>query len=441
MKHHLFFFVSCCLLSFAASAQSSWESLWYETPNGGSGSIVKAHSTSHNITYFTQSFPSGPRGSFVLSEPDIHYFKRGYFINGYFVNDFCILDNIVYFCGSNANATQAIIGWFHADALLNIQPCTYTYWLPSDVTSLNKIVAFKKNGTIHNACIGKYTYGNESYQCIFEADYNSATVNSAPSFLSYFFPAGNANYNTEWYSDIVVTDNYAAVIGERYDTENMILIRRMSINSSNPSTWDEFYTYGGLPPIEMAALPHATAMAGDTIALASLCSGSTGVSDFEIRVRFLNLSNCSMFRSQAIPIQDKADLFDMTYVPKNHSLMLSLPSGAECNLVRLSHLNAGNYTSWFVSMPGVSFPSICTSKNDLVVASNGWYLFAKQVSVNPLTYNSACYFADKIAVYSISSFPVVNSISNFLSYPIPSSRSILTFQLDPYDMNSSCISY
>lgn len=424
MSKKAFIFIFGCLFSLVATGQATWESAFEDIPNGKGLAITRALSSTESITYYAQNSGTSLRGIFEKKTIGTTSCDTIGFISGYVVHDFCIYGNTIYFCGSNSIETEAIIGYFDVSIFQNSGQ-TVNYWTLLDVTTLTKIVAFQRAGNnVECACLGlvRDQLSGQIYSSLLHIDISGPQ----PTFTAHYYGSNNTNNQfKEWYSDLVVTDNYVAVVGELKDPSRMIMIRRQSLNQSTVDWNPQFYYT--TPNNEMLALPKAVRMEGDTLALASLSLNSDGV--YEVRTRFVDLASMTMFRSQAFELHDKTDPIAMTYVPKNHSLIMSISIGGICNLIRMTHLQTVGYPTWYITTYSNNyFAGLCCLQNQYFLATSGRLNLYKDVSIDPSSTIVNCYQNGTIKVKIIpnligykahASIDTTSIIGNSANHPAP----------------------
>lgn len=391
----------CSILSWA---QSSHESAWFETIATGTNVITRARNTMQNITYLDEYVGGQYTGVFILSSTDVSSFRQCNFISNYYVKDFYVYNDTIFFCGSNLSSTQAIIGKIGVNDLFTSAAPSYRYFLPTDVRTLSKIAAYRLgDGRTHCLSIG--TMNNSSVstqpvQCYLETLSNAMSATS--SNISYNEYSGNpSSLPYEWYSDIVVTDNYVCIIGQQVATPPAkMMIKLCSL--SQPSTSFDSYCFTNTPATEMVHLPYATRMDRDTIAIASLCVQNNSTTNFETRFRFVDVNSMKMYHSQSYPLQDRSDIYAMTYVPDIRSVVVSQQISAECFFFPLLHNQIYAYDSWGIRHTSGCFYGLCANEGRYFIATNGTLWLSKDASVDPNTVSSNCYISDKHHVNIIS---------------------------------------
>ncbi|MBR1643749.1 MAG: hypothetical protein IJ684_00040 [Bacteroidales bacterium] len=398
MSKKAFIFIFGCLFSLVATGQATWGSAFEDIPNGKGLAITRALSSTESITYHAQINGTSLRGIFEKKAIGATSVDTINFVPGYVVHDFYIYGNTVYFCGSNPGATEAIIGYFDVSVFQNPgQVQNINCWTFPDATTLTKIVAFRRagNNNVECACLGLVR--DQSSGLLYHSLLHVDLTGQPSTFTAYFFGNGSLHFYTEWYSDLVVTDNYVAVVGELNTTSRMIMIRRQSLNQSTVDWNPQFYYT--TPNNEMLAFPKAVRMEGDTLALASLCLNSDGI--YEVRTRFVDLASMTMFCSQAFELQEKADPIAMTYVPKNHSLIMSISIGGICNLIRMTHLKTSGYLTWYITHSNKYFAGLCCLQNQYLLATSGNLNLYKHATIDPSATISSCYQNGTIKIKTV----------------------------------------
>lgn len=409
----MFIFV-LCFYTTLSWAQSSHESAWFETSTSGVNVITRARNPMQNITYLEEYVGGQYIGAFVLSATNGSSFSKIRFISGYRVNDFCIFEDTVYFCGDNRSETQAIVGKFAANDIMDASPDKYTYYHPWGYLYLKKIAVFRlANSSLQCLCIGKvniFQTGSPE-NCILRTNFQKDMSNPPLIYYTNFYIGNNNNgLPKEHYSDIVVSNHHVSIVGYQVGTPNLILIRRIPLSVPYIGYNNiELYLCPNTPSSEMFSSPHAVSMDGDTIAIASLCTRTSG-SGYETRVRFIDISNMKMLHSQSYTLSGQNDILAMTYVPDIRSVIISQQLNSDCKIFPLLHNQDYAYDTWGIRHHNSGcYMGLCTAENKYIVATDGSTWFSKDVSQDPNFVSHGCYVADKQHVDIITNLSYVKS--------------------------------
>ncbi|MBR1643829.1 MAG: hypothetical protein IJ684_00450 [Bacteroidales bacterium] len=421
-----FLFTVLCLCSVASFAQSDYESMRLKAYDGGGNTIIRTYKDVRSITYFSKVYNGVQTGYFLLPNINNTSASQVSFIDGYMVRDFCIDNDTIFFCGSDNFGTVGIIGYFDISNFSATNP-RYTYWVIDTVERLTKIVSYKLNGRKrHNLCIGMRRDSTEHFSCIIDADYSK--INFSGLFYSFHCYRDSTNsIPQEIYYDLVALSNYVAIIGLVDTPQRSMLLRWFSYNDYTPTPYLNNTNYFDSLPIihktlfdidpvtEMLSPAHATAMNGNTFAVASLCSQSALNTEFETRIRFLSFAGNAptMIGSQSVRVEEKSEPYSLAYMPYDNSLIISQIISSECSLFKLQPYATSNYNSWHIFDYSHSYSRICSINNgEYVLGTTGQYYLSKKVTIDPTSISvegpydtiqfTPCYYFNKLPVKVIN---------------------------------------
>ena len=358
------------------------------------------------------------------------------------IADIRILDNDVFFCGYDRNSKEAFLG--HAtisdieSQAPHIQLLNF-YVQPSLITRLWRLAAYTDyGGTIHLVAIGETWYSNTdvppyAYPCY------SYTSCDAQIIVEYTYQSGVFNYEGnlilhdvypyyEFPCDVVVTNNYVAVVS--FSAADELIIHRCSKNNVLGTFGNIFYY--NIPPGKVAF--YASKMNEDTIAVASVFNNGTGTDELQMRV--VNLMTMNMPCAQVFELQDKDDIYEMTYLPDIQRLVLLL-NQTYTPLTSLIHTFCfmRPYETVFpynmekiYDTNHLSFTSLDRLSSKHIVAARGDYWIMKDVSYNNPA--STCYVIEDQPVKELAmSMPLIRGhlfeSTSILDYSVPCNETYL----------------
>lgn len=381
MKKLFFFLTAFALL--AANAVAQPESMFGGRTVSMTGKVVRAWDAGGGIiSYYENSLGEGTVGLILsTSGTTINEFSLP---TGYHVADLRVVGNDVYMCGrlSDASGSQGIVMRFDANELATAVPVSLDVqtFTASDVSRLDRMAAYELSpGYFKVVAIGSYEeiiypYLNGMDVAV-ECDYRGGTCTSAQ-----FVTVGN-RVTLEIYEhlhDVVVTDNYVAIVG---NVTNILVLGvgdNISLRVGDKANVLQtmfvarpayYYVPSGDVPISVNI---ATAMDGDKIATACLSHDMGSPDKFRIQMRYFDLASRMMTNTQWTRIGLKVAPSELVFVPADNSVVmlgeLDFPSAGddECTFLFLEPLKTVPYTAYGMYRHGEPFMSATCFRNHYV---------------------------------------------------------------------------
>lgn len=352
MKTTIRLSVICIVLSVLSAttlnAQTPPDYALYGITPQTTTSIIRSYSSSEFISYYVD--PASGFGVICMSDiyGNMNYINLDF---GYEVYDMQIANKYLFMCGVYAPTYSAFLASVYIPDIASGGPATVKYQVSDNASDFYKMVAYEDAyGDTRVVALGNEYYGNSSYPSIFVNNnyekngvlYNSpySYFNVCPSYTctqnllfefinpqtrygvsSYNFIPVDDSYTEERIDDIVVTDNYVALIGRVHN------MSRLAIRSCDKNDVLGTYTTNCVSCIitdEGFSEYVCCAMMGDTIALATRGEYAIGSSvPHDTRIRTLDLVTKTITGSQAFSLNNYAsNPIDMVYVPDMHTLVL-----------------------------------------------------------------------------------------------------------------------
>lgn len=301
----------------------------------------------------------------------------------FLINDFRILNDTVYGCGTRLRDSiwRGTIIRFPVDNVRTAPNKSPNQYVEVDnTTSLTRMIVYKNDalgGTHHIVAIG--------YKEVVATPYSFKYGRMVDCKSNYY-----ANYQvrvrydngtwTEWYDDIVLTNNYVGIIGSVGNYT--ISLRRTPRFSSNIMTGliDTIYYYS-FNHIEPGSLQHATEMGTDSIATACYVVNSSG--QFRTHLRQFNLQTMSMLNGHVIATNTKSEPLELAYnrTRRTYLLLEQLPLGGSSSQYEyqiLTQLPSGTLGTKTYYVPSQGFESIASSTNNAEFILAGGNVFAQK---------------------------------------------------------------
>lgn len=243
------------------------------------------------------------------------------------VSDFDVLNDYVYFCGTDLTDGHTLLGYFK-EADINSQTFQATcFKLPLEFVKQIKVYldAVTQNiGVAING--GMYDHYEPDVFAVSESDLLVGQINGT-NFDYYTFsnPYGsypnliNIGFNYRiHYCDIVLTDDYIVSVGmDLYNAQDIILSR---IKKTNLGVCD-YLTINDPANLAVNTAPIVEKLEGNDVAFTSLYSDVFNNIHYA-RVYRYDMDNFINTGIQDVALQEKATLDDLLYLPYDQSLLL-----------------------------------------------------------------------------------------------------------------------
>lgn len=236
------------------------------------------------------------------------------------VSDFDVLNDFVYFCGTDLVSGGTMFGYFK-EADLNSQTFQATcFKLPLGFTSKIKVYLDEVTQKVGVAINGG-DYNQNNLFAITNSDLIVGQINGT-NFNYYRYDESHPNnigfnYSIRFF-DIVITDDYIVSVGmNTYNTQEIYLSR---IKKTNLGVCD-YLTINDPANLAVNTAPIVEKLEGNDVAFTSLYSDVFNNIHYA-RVYRYDMDNFINTGIQDVALQEKATLDDLLYLPYDQSLLL-----------------------------------------------------------------------------------------------------------------------
>ena len=346
------------------------------------------------------------------------------------ITDIRIVGGDIFFCGWNRSSRKGILGHASVNAIETTVAsisCQEIDWGISASTNIPwRLAAYiDVTGAFRVVAIGEMYYNLSSmpsapawfYSCtlpdyaachtffVLECNYSAGSF----SVVDCKFSCDHSRY--ERVDDVVLTDNWLAIITE-YPDKNEMIIHKCNKNNV-VGTFDPYYSYV-VPNNE--GVYHCCKMQGDTIALVALYQ-PWWTTTYETHMRTVDLASMTMTSAQGYPLLDKAEPEEIVYMPGYATLVLLQCQQFPSLAYHYAYVNWKPYTTppYYADLIYESgdnpFYSIDRLTLKYIAAAGGDYWMEKDVmSANP---SASCYTVD---VQKISPLGTASPVAGVYSY-------------------------
>ena len=333
MRKYLFTVLLAVLCSTAISAQINSEmgfildvpyTYSYSTP------LVRSVNETTIVAYYENDFNGVfvvmQQGSLTADTIELPQFQ--------YVYDFEIIGNTVYYCGEMPDASniydpreRALVGYFDISPFLNnnnngvntaVNYCKFEVE-NRDHNKLKKMIAYKDTqGDIYVMAIG------ESFLC----DQSNQPCHSGLDFFTIIqivpngFSVDVETFTSEYYHDIIETDNHAVLVGGDFNspTSHSICFRKLRKYNIPYTERDYLYRFN-LSNTEPLTFVYGTQIEESDRFITSTFGNINGTDGTIIRT--FNASNMEMMAAQFIPSPGgKTQPYELHYVPETGKVLL-----------------------------------------------------------------------------------------------------------------------
>ncbi len=439
------------LQTFNLNAQTYPDYILYGITPQTQTSIIRDYSPDQWIIYHVDAATSLG----VISLTDIsgnrNYIELDY---GYEVYDMQSWGDDLFICGQYAPTGSAFLASIPIPDIASGGSANVRYQVSNNASVLYKMVVYPDdNHNLRVVALGDEYYANNNYPSILvNNNYKSGGI----SYTTLFDPCASSSctqnllfefvnpqnyWNTTAYDfipvndrsaderidDIVVTDNFVALISRVSSFSTPILAIRLCDKNDVVNTYPFNINWCYIPD-EGHSKYVCCSMMGDTIALATRGEYILGSGvPYDIRIRTIDLYSMTMTGSQAFSLNNyMSDPIDMVYVPDKHTLVLLQ------DMIFPTNGSVNNYTFLFVEpyntfspvgtvivgptppnpapymakgiyeqVYGLSFSSIdWIEPLDCFLASGGDYWILKNLTTQPPS--PPCYITDYVDIHKIA---------------------------------------
>lgn len=358
----------------------------------GYSSLIRGYTSNKAIAYYS----SGGMYYFDLLIDATPIHNRVPIPGELMICDYQILDDQVYFCGENLTNNHAILGHFAIGDMggtvtfnINIKDVHSNIYNNDVLEVLTRLAVKQVNGAVRIMALGHMAGRDQTKPMrtvLFYPDYGNNNT-----YEVYEFPP-----NDECYMEVVVTEDYFAIVGFRSLLSETLSIRRQPVTYGVWNTYP-FNTRNYYPtPYACIDWLSATELDNNNIAVSSIYLDPTLTnSEARTQVYTISLVSTQMTHLQSFWIKWKADPMDMVYLPLIKKLVLVEPlyveNGASIpGFIYLDPYPTANYTA-FEHRQDNQFAtynlSRLTGKHFIAANSNRWF-YMNQPS---LSATATCY--------------------------------------------------
>ena len=380
-------------------------------------SSIYIHAQNYNrFTEVSEAYTSIIRSYPLVSHAEVAYtfdensgyieLRKGGAITGrvpvpldYKVKDMKLYYNLLYFCGEHRSmGFIAVANLNDIFSYLTIpnSPSTTTifytdisiYPYREFVSSLEKLVVYKdaddpfplyclNHANEHVVAIGR-NKDNPAYPewHTVHIKYNTLVMGTPPAYPSNYVSievlCDISSPSNEQLQEVLLTDDYVALVSYRYSTDEYILHRCEKYNIAN--TFPPIYKYNA-PQYEALSLIKGVAMEDNHIAVATLAAEDPIAGTFGIRIRNINLATMLMTNSQVLFLGEQKQDVEMAYNENKRKIVLMM--------YYLFNGNQYDMHSFFEIDPWTSFSYQSNAMYDItpthynsIYHSNGSYFIA-----------------------------------------------------------------
>lgn len=410
-------------------------------------SIVRAYSPTLAVIFYDGRTSPGIGNSLVLSSI-YGSFQKIKIPGNLTIFDMRILNNNVYLCGHDTISKQCFFAvvdindFYSSSATLKYRFVK----LPPPVPP-----ATLSNATLWRMQVYKDQFGNTKLVALGHYYYNSSCLIAPPTtspfcynylYTQLYFPNHhffmedfvlectdpmgatsvdiklvNSDYNNEHISDILLTPSYVAIIGQIFGTYTYSTATIHRCKKDNVlATFDNPYTF--TVPAEEGTIEYK----GCTVENDNIVMATTGCIDpsndvNDLRIRKVNLQSMTMSPSQAVSNIMKTEPIDMTFLPKDHTLVLlaqmNFPTSQPAYQFTFLNLypdknSTYNAKGLVETRAPHNYESLNTLRDSCYIATGGNYGIVKDVLNDDPT--PSCHFMDKTKVTILNDITIYPSI-------------------------------
>jgi len=355
------------------------------------------------------------------------------------IDDMRILHDTLYFCGMDWSNTSYLLGW--------LDLTTFVPSAPSVAINYRKIIIPPSQNVQMKFAVYTDSFGKTRFIALGSCRYDSnnpipplvpgmCPIAPVPTIYTYtlpytYFPGWtvsqedfvlecinpttatsldiklvNSASKNEHMSDIVVTDNYVAFVGNIFngDVFDTVTIHRCK-KDNVLSTFDNYYYF--IPPSVEGTIEYsACALDNDNIALVTTAVIDPVIDDFELRVRTVKLSTMTMPTAQRLPVEGKPIQIAQTYLYQVNKTMVHLsdfrfPPGQQYhNYTFVEFLpykgTAYHTTAFYERSFNRTYESMDVMRDSCLISTGGNYGFIKDIKHEDATSN--CYYYEDVYI-------------------------------------------
>lgn len=289
------------------------------------------------------------------------------------INDFRIINDVLYFCGTNNDSGKGVLGTFKVTELLNSvgTPVQIYYFDVLRTTDLNRIEAYIDPGTSNPrlAAVGYDRTGScGSWACGVWVDCEGLMPGVAPTSLTVFGSYYSAPDAEQWF-DVVSTDDWVVLVGCGYISgQQGIILRKFHKGYPTDPIINDIYFFQESETILEGG---AVSLRTNDIAVAYRGVRNIDVSDFT-KFRVFDIDRMLNINSQEYVVPYKSYLWELAYTETADRVVVlnDFPTPAFLsNFVYLIPYQSTGYTSVYAHDREWRFQSLTNLDGDFFVGS------------------------------------------------------------------------
>ncbi len=404
----------CIALSLQVQGQTYYDFVMGSTsvPYTHSGAIIRTIDPQRAVAYYS----SGRTHKLAVIDMNGTITETEY-PEEILINDIRVVGNDIFLCGWDTINYYGVLGYASVTSILSSTPSIdfQKINLGTDITLFIpwRLAAYIDNsGMFRMVTIGEMYYSSLStvppwfYPCsnsyylgchtffVLECTYSAGTF----SPVGCKFLCDSNRY--ERADDVVLTDNWLAIITQ-YPDKNKLIIHRC--NKDNVvGTLDTYHSYT-VPNYE--GMYHCCKMQGDTIALVAQYQPSW-TTTYETHMRTVDLASLIMTNATSYPLLAKAVPEEIVYLPEYATLVLLQCQLFPSSVFHYAYISLKPYTTppynadLIYEQGDNPFHSIDLLCHKYIVAAGGNYWIENNVmSINTST---ECYIVDQQPILPLS---------------------------------------
>lgn len=291
------------------------------------------------------------------------------------INDFRIINDILYFCGTNNGSSKGVLGTFKVTELLNSvgTPVQIDYFDVLRTTDLNRIEAYIDPGTSNPrlAAVGYDRTGScGPWACGVWVDCEGLMPGIAPTSLTVFGSFYSAPDAEQWF-DVVSTDDWVVLVGCGYISgQQGITLRKFHKGYPTDPIINDIYFFQESETVVWSET-RAVSLRTNDIAVAYRGIRNIDVSDFT-KFRVFDIDRMLNINSQEYVVPYKSYLWELAYTETADRVVVlnDFPTPAFLsNFVYLIPYQSTGYTSVYAHDREWHFQSLTNLDGDFFVGS------------------------------------------------------------------------
>jgi len=425
MKNRILILFALIVAAAAAGGQSlPYATVLLETnPLANGGGNIRSWTPTKAVIYYECPNGSSSTGFFAIIENGVATMQSLKCPPGFHACDFKILGDTLYFGGEVSG--QSVLGFFDIGEMEAGRQPQITAFSCTAIHRINRLVAYRYNegNEVGVAAIGmtKVPMPTFTFLRYYAVELKSANLNPTCQYLQTYNDV--SQLKSEAFTDVVVTDNYVAFVGDVDGGD--VWIRRGDRNDfmGDPG-FNTRYIYSRTPYIPNSKLV-AAEMENDDIAVS--CTINDGTQN-SAAVWMYHLTTMDNYEAQRIPCGQKDNCVEMEYMKSDHTLLLLMETydaaitQLTCRVLCVKPGVATPYTATAIA-PASHFTMTSLSVHDqhffLTGAAPYWMLNDRQVfSPSNTCVDESSYQALDMRLYQKNNWQQIRSPMQMSMIPI-----------------------